>query len=83
MFPRKDHLKMINDFHDRLEEVDNKLDNIRKEYGDDTSKYTADILNRTYNLSSEYYQLTAKIWPSIDNFLEYEVKEEIEILKMK
>jgi len=83
MLPREKHIQMINAFHDRLAEVDSQIEAMRKEHGDDTSKYTEDVLNRVYNLSSEYYNLTSKMWPSIDNFLEYEVNEKIDILEHK
>jgi len=81
MLPRKLHLEVINSFHDRVELVDNKIEELRKELGDEPSTYDPEVRDKMYKLASEYFFLTSKLWSEIDNFCEFKVKHKLDILK--
>lgn len=70
MLPRKLHLEQINRFHDKVESLRKKID----ETNDEKEKA---------KLTTEYFQLVDKMWPKIDNFLEYEVTNKLDIMENK
>lgn len=57
MIPREEHLKQVNRFHDMLEKVDNEIE----KQGVDNVK--AELL-------LEYFSLTSKVWPLVDECIE-------------
>ena len=57
MIPREEHIKQVNRFHDILEQVDKEIEKT-KEIGPDIS------------LLSQYFELTSKIWPLVDDSIE-------------
>lgn len=56
MIPREEHLKQINRFHDMLKEVDEKIEKLDDNSGSE--------------LLFKYFELTAKIWPLVDDSIE-------------
>ena len=81
MLPRKLHIESINKFHDRLDEVDKKIMTLREEHGDETSEYTPEVRDEMYKLTMEYFYLTSKVWPIIDDFCEFKIEHYLGILK--
>lgn len=69
---------MINQFHDKVEELAKEIDAINEKYGKDITEYPEDVRKRTYQLTKEYVNLATELWPKIDDFLEYDVKFIIE-----
>ena len=61
MLPKKLHIKELDAFHKRMDEVSTQLDTIRREHGDNITEYSGEIKEKAYKLSTEYYQLT-KLW---------------------
>ena len=57
MIPREEHLKQVNRFHDMLEKVDKEIEK-QGEIGPDIS------------LLSQYFELTSKVWPLVDDCIE-------------
>ncbi len=80
MLPKKLHIAEIENFHKRMAEVDNQLQAIRDEFGDNITEYSGELKEKAYKLSSEYYQLT-KLWIKIDDFIEFTVKHRLYVLK--
>lgn len=64
MINRKEHLKQINRFHDKFEQIDK-----------DIESGTGD----RYELLKQYFDLTSKVWPLIDDCLDT-VKNRLDIL---
>jgi hypothetical protein len=64
MIPRELHLEQVNRFHDLFEKIDNeiKYENAKPEENQDKDK-----LLTLYN---NYFKLTAKIWPKLDDAIE-------------
>ena len=71
MLPKKLHIQEIENFHNRVNEVSKELDK---------HKDNEDKKDYVYKLSREYYKL-CKIWSKIDDFVEYEIKFELDLLK--
>lgn len=69
MLPRKLHLDEINRYHDKLAELKKEIDNET-----DT--------DRKYILLNEYMVLF-DFWAKIDDFIEFEVKNKLDILESK
>jgi len=80
MLPKKLHIKELDAFHKRMDEVSTQLDTIRREHGDNITEYSGEIKEKAYKLSTEYYQLT-KLWIKIDEFMEFTVKDKLYVLK--
>ncbi len=70
MLPRKLHLEQINRFHDKIENLSQKI----KEEVDMEKKGV---------LATEYFKLVDKMWPKIDDFIEYEIKLKLDITESK
>lgn len=66
MLPRKLHIEQINRFHDEFTGLDEK---INKEENTDTK---IDLLFK--------YRKMVKLWDEIDNFIEFKLKHELDIL---
>jgi len=81
MLPRKLHLEIVNKFHDRVEFIEDRIDTMRKEYGDEPSNYSPEVRDEMYNLSIEHFYLTSKLWNEIDNFCEFNINHKLDILK--
>jgi hypothetical protein len=58
MIPREEHLKQVNRFHDMLEKVDKGIEEQTK------------IGERDFNLLRQYFELTSKVWPVVDDCIE-------------
>jgi hypothetical protein len=65
MIPREEHLKQINRFHDMLEKVNKGIDEQTK------------IGESDFNLLSQHFELTSKIWPVVDNSIE-QIKDRLD-----
>jgi hypothetical protein len=59
MISREEHLKQVNRFHDTLEKVDNEIQEKIK---------SGDV--STLELYSNYFILSAMIWPLVDDSIE-------------
>ncbi len=57
MIPREEHLKQVNRFHDMLEKVDKGIEQTK-------------IGERDFNLLRQYFELTSKVWPVVDDCIE-------------
>jgi hypothetical protein len=57
MIPREEHLKQVNRFHDMLEKVDKEIE-----------KQGVDNVNP--ELLFEYFILSSKVWPLVDDSIE-------------
>ncbi|MDI3349963.1 hypothetical protein [Mycoplasmopsis arginini] len=68
MIPREEHLKQVNRFHDMLESVDNKIEEL-------TTDSTPELL-------SKYFELTSKIWPLVDDSIE-KIKDRLDEFERK
>jgi len=68
MLPRKLHIEQINRFHDKVESLRKKIDTEK-----DKDKQTKMI--------SEYFNIVDKMWPKIDDFIEYEIKNKLDIIE--
>lgn len=69
MLPRKLHVEEINRFHDELEKLSNEFKN------------EPDI-EKQKNLSVKYFEM-AQIWECLDNFIEFDLKNNLDILLRK
>lgn len=70
MISRKEHLKQINRFHDKVEEISNKI----KEIGDDESRKV-----ERGELSMKLYYLI-QLWGKIDDGIEFTVKHYLDMM---
>lgn len=68
MIPKKEHLKQIERFHEIFESIDKKIEE-NKEKSD-------------FVLLQKYFELTSKIWPVIDNYIE-EIKDILDRFESK
>lgn len=68
MIPKKEHLKQIERFHEIFESVDKKIEE---------NKEDSDFI-----LLQKYFELTSKIWPVIDNYIE-EIKDILDRFESK
>jgi hypothetical protein len=64
MIPREEHLKQVNRFHDMLEKVDKGIEQTK-------------IGERDFNLLRQYFELTSKVWPVVDNSIE-QIKDRLD-----
>jgi hypothetical protein len=58
MISREEHLKQVNRFHDMLEKVDKGIEEQTK------------IGETDFNLLRQYFELTSKVWPLVDDCIE-------------
>lgn len=72
MLPRKLHLEQVNRFHDKIEEIDREIEAVSDEDKD-----------RKIELYNLYFELVSKLWPKIDDFIEYTIKNKLDILEEK
>jgi maltooligosyltrehalose synthase len=69
MIPREEHLKQVNRFHDMLEKVDKEIE--------------SQGLNNTSNeLLFQYFTLTGKVWPLVDDSIE-KIKDRLDEFERK
>lgn len=65
MIPREEHLKQVNRFHDMLEKVDKGIEEQTK------------IGESDFNLLRQYFELTSKVWPLVDDSIE-QIKDRLD-----
>lgn len=71
MLPRVEHIKQINRFHDLLESIDKKIE-LGKPADFDTT-----VSDERYTLLKQYFDLTSKVWPIVDDCIE-KIKDELD-----
>jgi hypothetical protein len=65
MISREEHLKQVNRFHDILEKVDKGIEEQTK------------IGETDFNLLRQYFELTSKVWPLVDDCVE-QIKDRLD-----